>query len=397
MSLIPRPRKPLKVLTLDGGGLQAISTLLILDRLLCTIQERNEASAKPRPCDVFDVIAGQGAGGWLALFLGRFQMDVQSCLSEWYNLTQQIAPRTKGEKFRRRLFHNSYFEPSCLKEHVNHIAEQLRVGSKLIDPNPPDVRCKYTFVAARREDQRERYNLFRTYTCPPGNGNLVPGPNDPESFELSSAFVVTGAARSFTSAQKERVAENGVTNFLDRLFPEPHNMTEPALDEIWALFGKDVPISVIVNIGPGMANDKDIRRIASRFSWGLDPKASCRPLSTPSESSSAGNSDPQRPIRRRYTNKPIDNKLEEMEAKLEESIRRRLEENYPDRDQRPPYYRLAPDQAPPGTVQNDARAPGVVREATKAFLDVSSTQVSLDNVGDRFYGDLPKKRTAVAH
>lgn len=60
-----KPFKPLKILTLDGGGLQAISTLLILNKVLETIAKQNGVPEheKPRPCDVFDTIAGIGTGG----------------------------------------------------------------------------------------------------------------------------------------------------------------------------------------------------------------------------------------------------------------------------------------------------------------------------------------------
>jgi hypothetical protein len=47
------------------GGAQGLSTLLILNRLMETI-ERKLGSKKDtllRPCDVFDVIAGVGTGG----------------------------------------------------------------------------------------------------------------------------------------------------------------------------------------------------------------------------------------------------------------------------------------------------------------------------------------------
>lgn len=69
-----RHSEPLKIITLDGGGLQAISTLLILNKVLETIAKENGVPVhrKPGPCDVFDTIAGIGAGGWLAILLGRF-------------------------------------------------------------------------------------------------------------------------------------------------------------------------------------------------------------------------------------------------------------------------------------------------------------------------------------
>lgn len=43
---IPKPERPLKILTLDGGGLQAISTLVILDSLLDSIAETNATNIK---------------------------------------------------------------------------------------------------------------------------------------------------------------------------------------------------------------------------------------------------------------------------------------------------------------------------------------------------------------
>ena len=65
-----KAEKPLKILTIDGGGLQAIATLLVLDKLLDAIAIRNgETNRRPRPCDVFDTIAGIGAGGVRIIYL----------------------------------------------------------------------------------------------------------------------------------------------------------------------------------------------------------------------------------------------------------------------------------------------------------------------------------------
>lgn len=107
--------KPLKILTLDGGGLRAISTLLILDKLLNTIAINNGVPhKKPRPCDVFDTIAGIGAGGWLAILLGRLHMDITTCLSEWYKIIRCITPRSKAEELRMRTFQHCYFNTDRL-------------------------------------------------------------------------------------------------------------------------------------------------------------------------------------------------------------------------------------------------------------------------------------------
>jgi patatin-like phospholipase/acyl hydrolase len=64
-------RRPLRILSLDGGGVRGLSSLLILQSLLS-----QDPSPEPsrRPCDVFDLICGTSAGGLIALMLGRLQM-----------------------------------------------------------------------------------------------------------------------------------------------------------------------------------------------------------------------------------------------------------------------------------------------------------------------------------
>ena len=119
------------------------------------------------------------------------------------------------------------------------------------------------------------YRLFRTYETPKNAKlpeRLLEGPKDPKTYNISSAFGVTGAAKYFTKEWNEHMEHSGHTRFIDSKFPKPHNITELALDEMWAIYGTDVPLSVVVNIGPGLPNDVDVRQIARRFSsWGLNP------------------------------------------------------------------------------------------------------------------------------
>jgi Patatin-like phospholipase len=59
------PQEAKRVLTLDGGGgVRVLSQLYMLKRLL----------KKKRPCEVFDLIAGTGTGGIIAIMLGRMMM-----------------------------------------------------------------------------------------------------------------------------------------------------------------------------------------------------------------------------------------------------------------------------------------------------------------------------------
>ena len=232
-------------------------------------QNNGVTDSKPRPCDVFDVIAGIGPGGWLALLLGRFHMDVSSALAEWYNLIDCITPRTQAEKLRMRLMHHSYFETERLVEQIDHLTEFYEAGQYMYLEPPDGVRCKHVFVAALKTDSKDNhlgYNLFRTYDWPM-DAKLLTGPTDPRNYRISHAFGVTGAAKYFSPPWKEGTAKKGKSRFRDIQFPSPHNITELALNEMWGFYGKDVEISVVVNIGPGIPSSADCKHIARRFSW----------------------------------------------------------------------------------------------------------------------------------
>ena len=72
--------KPLRILSLDGGGVRGISSLYILKEIMRQIArehaENNPEAPEisPRPCEYFDLICGTSTGGLIALMLGRLRM-----------------------------------------------------------------------------------------------------------------------------------------------------------------------------------------------------------------------------------------------------------------------------------------------------------------------------------
>jgi patatin-like phospholipase/acyl hydrolase len=50
-------------LSLDGGGVRGLSSLLILKDVMTQLNLEREASEVLRPCDVFDLIGGTSTGG----------------------------------------------------------------------------------------------------------------------------------------------------------------------------------------------------------------------------------------------------------------------------------------------------------------------------------------------
>lgn len=437
MPSLPKPPKPLKILTIDGGGLQGIASLLILDRLLTSIARNNGVEdRKPRACDVFDVIAGIGPGGWLALLLGRFQMDVSAALAEWYNLIDCITPTSKAEKLRMRLIRHSRFDPDRLVEQIDEITDFFETDKHMFFTPPSGSRCKHVFVSALKTDSKDShlaYNLFRTYDCPEGS-KVLDGPPDPRTLKISHAFAATGAARYFTPPWKETSAKKGISKYLDYQFPSPHNITELALNEMWGLYGTDVEISVVVNIGPGNPTASDCRHIAKRFSWGrieatkspvlprLGLASGAKDVTTSpkiiqshdyaqademshnqSEIPPRIKFDQQLPAPASDTEKKtgvprqttfgsekgvgIEDKLKRDESKIEDDIRMKLQHVYP--QNAPPYYRLAPENCAPGTAKNDTFLPKVSFDATTQYLQNPWVEAKMERIGQRMSLESP--------
>ena len=429
------PPKPLKILTIDGGGLQAITTLLILDKLLDAIAKNNKVNhRKPRPCDVFDTIAGIGAGGWLAILLGRFHLDITACLFEWYKITSYIAPKSKSEEMRMRLLQHCYFDPDRLMEQIDHLTKLYGTGEYLFADEADGVRTRHVFVAALKSDAKG-YNLFRSYEIPKSAKmpeKLLEGPDNPRHFKISRAFGVTGAAKYFTPPWKEQMATSGKMRFSDSKFPKPHNITELALDEMWGLYGTTVPLSVIVNIGPGLADPCDVKYIARRFSWGLSmPLDSVSYQKRPRSPVSLAVEDaPLTKKRSRFSRKSssdqpkskglavrfddskiqqdtpfaqdnkkhpvphygtfgsikdrkMEDKLKRLENKIEEDIRLKLGNVYGEGYGMSLYYRLAPEKSPQGTALNDSEASGVCLDATKEYLRESRVETRIEELVQR--------------
>ena len=55
------PENDLRLLALDGGGVRGLSSLIILEQLMETIEPENP----PKPCDYFDLIGGTSTGGYV--------------------------------------------------------------------------------------------------------------------------------------------------------------------------------------------------------------------------------------------------------------------------------------------------------------------------------------------
>ena len=76
-----------RILSLDGGGMRGLSSLLILRTIMERIKLANRLSQTPKPCEYFDLIGGTSTGGLIAIMLGRLRL-----VSAFNNLCRKLTP-----------------------------------------------------------------------------------------------------------------------------------------------------------------------------------------------------------------------------------------------------------------------------------------------------------------
>jgi Patatin-like phospholipase len=79
---------------------------------------------KPKPCDYFDLIAGTGTGGLIAIMLGRLRLDLETCKNVYVRMTRKVFETDKtiaGIPYKHTLFKASKLEEAireCVREHT---------------------------------------------------------------------------------------------------------------------------------------------------------------------------------------------------------------------------------------------------------------------------------------
>jgi patatin-like phospholipase/acyl hydrolase len=122
-------KRPLRILTFDGGGFRGIASLVILKALLSRVDPKIKAG-EHQPGNYFDLIGGTSTGGLLALMFGRLGMTVKAAIDQYHALAPQIFGKDGGlQDFLRKgaRFDSAPFE--------NALAEWL-LDQPLIDPEP---------------------------------------------------------------------------------------------------------------------------------------------------------------------------------------------------------------------------------------------------------------------
>ncbi|ORY57263.1 acyl transferase/acyl hydrolase/lysophospholipase [Pseudomassariella vexata] len=229
---------PLRILSLDGGGVRGYSMIIILQELMHRTYVEIEGKAPrraeiPKPCDHFDLIVGTGTGGLIALMLGRLRLDLEQCKELYVRMTRMVFETDKtfaGIPFRHTLFKASMLE-QAIKEAVREHTVDEQEGN---DGSPSSV-------------------------VSPLSATARSGASGSVRRHQSNASVVSFSARSPTAQMARPVFRAGYGDPDAKLYDSRENRTKTAVTAVY----KGTPVDRKTGRGlspPAMLRSYDSRK-----------------------------------------------------------------------------------------------------------------------------------------
>ncbi|KAF5576704.1 calcium-independent phospholipase [Fusarium pseudoanthophilum] len=252
------------LLSLDGGGVKGLFSIIVIDRLMQETRRLEGPGAEyKRPCDYFDLIGGTSTGGLLAIMLGRLQMDTQLCIQAYKSLSKEVFSRKFKvpflESFRKAsnvALSWSWFDGDKLKEAVCRTVEEnlLPSDSAMLRQSGCTVEdltlitdmksATYSFVCAVPKYE-EKVKRIRSYE-----------PLDQQTNAPAERFKIWEAARATSAAPMyfPHIEAGGVSYFDGGL--ESNNPVIEVIEEAKQEFPDD-KISTVISVGTGAYQASD--------------------------------------------------------------------------------------------------------------------------------------------
>ncbi|KAK4252252.1 hypothetical protein C7999DRAFT_26974 [Corynascus novoguineensis] len=239
----PDNDEAINLLSLDGGGVRGVSSLVVLDGIMRKIKDMYGLSEVPKPCEFFHMIAGTSTGGLIAIMLGRLRMSTKEALEEYDNCAEKIFSKSNHKSWSL----SEKFRATALQEAIEGIVKKRGLGESMRDPEEP--RKGKAFVCVMPSDNIGEVQFVRSFAGDEGSLD-----NWDEDVLIWEAARATTAASSFFKPQKLGRASSareyidaaiGVNNPVSYLLPE-------AVKE----FGSGRRLGCVVSIGTGTRDVK---------------------------------------------------------------------------------------------------------------------------------------------
>ncbi|KAE8149604.1 acyl transferase/acyl hydrolase/lysophospholipase [Aspergillus avenaceus] len=232
----PSERRPLRVLSLDGGGVRGLASLHILKAVMENVQPPRQ------PHEIFDMIGGTSTGGLIAIMLGRLQMSVDECIKAYNKLMDSVFHgSTIGRYATTGYFYNSNDIEDAIK---GIIKDKLQnTDALLLDEHS---RCKVFVTATCKHRGNNRAPvILRSYR----NNEVIP---ELPGIKLWEAARATSAAPAYfkpvTVGDYELVDGGlGANNPLGWLWTE-----------VLSVFGATQETKCFLSLGTGIDADREV-------------------------------------------------------------------------------------------------------------------------------------------
>ncbi|KAG8950939.1 hypothetical protein FRC04_007003 [Tulasnella sp. 424] len=232
----PLPR-PLRLLSLDGGGVRGIVSLIVLEQIM------NEVAPGAKPCEWFDLIGGTSTGGLIAIMLGRLRMSIRECIEAYRELSKDVFD-VRALDLAFNLWDGHRFSGQKLKQAVEKIVAKYRGTTTTRMWDNPQRRseaervCRTFVIAIPGCDVSRPPKLFRTY-------NSRFQRHSADHCQIWEAARATSCAPSFFP----EVKVDGVYYSDGGL--GYNNPTKVVLQEAQSLWGPDQQIGCLLSLGTG--------------------------------------------------------------------------------------------------------------------------------------------------
>ncbi|KAF8071587.1 acyl transferase/acyl hydrolase/lysophospholipase [Lyophyllum atratum] len=235
---------PLRLLSLDGGGVRGISSLYILQAIMAKLS----SDPNVKPCKYFDMVAGTSTGGLIAIMLGRLQMTIPECIKVYTQLASQIFSANAIERAVNFAGTGAYYKKDNFEKGLKALIKQ-KTGDEnapMLDPDTSN-KCKVFVVSGQSQSlNHTSAEQFRTYPT-----------KFPDAFAgcaIWQAARATSAAPTYLPAIKINSVEfvDGGLKF--------NNPSILIMGEVNAIFGIARHIECLLTIGTGMQPNNAIDR-----------------------------------------------------------------------------------------------------------------------------------------
>jgi patatin-like phospholipase/acyl hydrolase len=136
------PGNQIRLLALDGGGVRGLSSLMILQQLMTTV----DRESPPKPCEYFEMIGGTSTGGLIAIMLGRLQMTVDDCIDAYTSLSDKVFEK-KSHRVNIKGQIQGRFDTAELERAVKQILVDRGFDEDALLKDSLDAPCKvYIYI-----------------------------------------------------------------------------------------------------------------------------------------------------------------------------------------------------------------------------------------------------------